>query len=814
MREQNEEPWPGIVHLDHPRRRAGRGGAAMTRQIDYNHLIERIARRLAGHPTETRPDELRFGSRGSLSVKIGGHHAGSYYDHEAKTGGGALDLVCHLNGCRDRTAAAEWVRREFKIDDGGDLQFEAIYDYRDEDGHMLFQVCRKPAGEKPRFVQRRPEGDGWTWSTKGIRNMPYRLPELLDSPKVEPVFVVEGEKDADNVTATGLTATTNAGGAGKWDPDYARYFAGRDVVLVPDNDETGRNHMHDVGRSLNSTASSVRVLALPALPEKGDVSDWLSAGGSQNELLRLAAEAPEWLEPAPREDQQHTNEMPTIRLAAGDRPRIVTEAMDAIDKAGAPFYRRGLSIVHVAEIPARASDGANITTPAILTVRPQQLVHELGKAARWMKYDGRREDWVPADVPADVAAKIAALPNEWRFKPLAGIIATQTMRPDGSLLTEPGYDPVSGFLLFDPPPMPAIPDEPTTEQALGALDILDELLDEFPFVFDPIAGFKEFANPSRSVALSMLMTPLLRPALPPAVPLHVTSAPAPGTGKSYLADLASAIAVGERCPVITRSPSPEETEKRLVGAALNGQPLILIDNVNGDLRSEFLCQAVERPLLQVRALGTSELARIGNSATYFANGINIQIAEDLVRRTIQCRLDADMERPETRRFKYDPVGEVLADRGRYVAAVLTIARAYVVAGKPHPTPPFASFDRWSELVRGSLMWLGCADPVDTVTELSVADPIKNERAEIFYAIAATMPERAAGHTVTELIGVAVRNPVLADALKMVSSADGQISAKRLGKWLASSEKTIAGGFKLLRNAADPRRLRWQLVATK
>jgi putative DNA primase/helicase len=179
------------------------------------------------------------------------------------------------------------------------------------------------------------------------------------------------------------------------------------------------------------------------------------------------------------------------------------------------------------------------------------------------------------------------------------------MRPDGTLLIEPGYDEPIGFLRFDPPEMPSIPEAPTRRDAHAASKVLCGLLAEFPFADEA----------SRSVALSMLMTPTLRPALSPAVPLHNTSAPSPGAGKSYLADLAAAIATGERCPVITRSPSAEETEKRLVGAALTGQPIIAIDNVNGELRSDFLCQAVERPLLQVRALGTSDLARIANAVT-------------------------------------------------------------------------------------------------------------------------------------------------------------------------------------------------------
>src|SRR5262249_47484515 len=157
---------------------------------------------------------------------------------------------------------------------------------------------------------------------------------------------------------------------------------------------------------------------------------------------------------------------------------------------------------------------------------------------------------------------------------------------------------------------------PTREDAIAAFQVINELLDEFPFSGNTAAA--------RSVALSMLMTPVLRPALAPAVPLHVATAPAGGTGKSFLADLAAMIATGERWPVLTAAAREEETEKRLHGAALSGQPVIALDNCNGTLRSEFLCQVVERPRIQVRPLGTSNTVTIPNAFTLFANGNNVE----------------------------------------------------------------------------------------------------------------------------------------------------------------------------------------------
>jgi putative DNA primase/helicase len=106
------------------------------------------------------------------------------------------------------------------------------------------------------------------------------------------VFIVEGEKDADRLASLGLVATCNPGGAGKWLTSYAAFFRQRDVVILPDKDGAGRDHARSVAANLEPLAVSVRILELPGLPTKGDVSDWLAAGGTGEDLQRLAAEAP------------------------------------------------------------------------------------------------------------------------------------------------------------------------------------------------------------------------------------------------------------------------------------------------------------------------------------------------------------------------------------------------------------------------------------------------------------------------------------------------------------------------------------------
>lgn len=167
---------------------------------------------------------------------------------------------------------------------------EALYDYRDERGTLLFQVVRK---HPKRFIQRRPDGAGWLWQTNGVRRVLYRLPELLASDKAKTVYLVEGEKDADNLAKRGYVATTNPGGAGKWRfvaDDAKKALAGRSVVIVADADAPGRLHARDVAEALRSTVKSVRVVEVPA-PQK-DVTEFLEAGGALDGWLKESEPEP------------------------------------------------------------------------------------------------------------------------------------------------------------------------------------------------------------------------------------------------------------------------------------------------------------------------------------------------------------------------------------------------------------------------------------------------------------------------------------------------------------------------------------------
>ena len=163
------------------------------------------------------------------------------------------------------------------------------YDYCDADGTLLYQVLRY---EPKDFRQRRPDGNGgWSWKLDERRVL-YRWPELLKFPDAT-IFITEGEKDADRVAALGQCATTVA--AGKWTDECVEALAGRDVIILEDNDDAGRKKALVAAQALHCTAKTIRLIALPGLKDRGDVSDWLDADSHNvGKLIEVCFAVPEW----------------------------------------------------------------------------------------------------------------------------------------------------------------------------------------------------------------------------------------------------------------------------------------------------------------------------------------------------------------------------------------------------------------------------------------------------------------------------------------------------------------------------------------
>jgi len=207
----------------------------------------------------------------------------------------------------------------------------AEYSYTDEHGHELYQSVRmEPKAFRVRHQDPghpKAKKGGWVWTKtradgSEIRMVPYRLPKVLAAAQAgKVVFVVEGEKDVATLEVMGLTATCNAMGAGKWRAEYSAYLEGAHVVILPDNDDAGRKHAEEVAASARGVAQSVRVVRLPGLPDKGDVTDWVEIGGGREELEALVTSAIPW---EPRDERSITSDCDQGR---GAIPPLVYELL-------------------------------------------------------------------------------------------------------------------------------------------------------------------------------------------------------------------------------------------------------------------------------------------------------------------------------------------------------------------------------------------------------------------------------------------------------------------------------------------------------
>lgn len=515
-------------------------------------------------------------------------------------------------------------------------------------------------------------------------------------------------------------------------------------------------------------------------------------------------------------------ELPVIEIVAGEIPRMVDQAEAALIGAESPIFTRGSHLVRPITETVPAAKGRLTTIAKFRELCRESLIDSLSSVAQFQRFDARSSSWKPADPPGQVAQTLLVREGRWRFPRVAGVITTPTLRADGSILTQAGYDPATRLFLAPDQglSMPAVAEQPTRSDAEAALRLLTDILASYPFV-SPV---------DRAVALSGIITAVVRGALP-AAPMHVIRAHTPGTGKSHLVDVAAAIATGRFCPVIAAGRTAEETEKRLGALLRDGVPIISIDNATGELGGDMLCQITERPLVRIRILGQSEAPEFECKATVFATGNNVVLLGDMTRRAVLCNLDAGVERPELRAFAFDPTARVMERRGDYVAAIITIARAYRSAGSPAVCKAIGSYGEWSDMVCSPLVWLGEADPIDSMETARGEDPELASIREVFghwrdhlqigdgerytaNRISTIACEKSALGANAGLAGSDFVRPEFRDVLLRIAGEGGNVSTRRLGRWCSKISGRIVNGYKLIMQPDSSNGSRFSLVEAK
>jgi hypothetical protein len=298
--------------------------------------------------------------------------------------------------------------------------------------------------------------------------------------------------------------------------------------------------------------------------------------------------------------------------------------------------------------------------------------------------------------PNAMIKDILALRN-WPFPSLDSIVEFPVIRPDGTLLTAPGYDSMTR-LYYAPIPtlqVPAIPEHPTPDDIVAALTLIDEIIGQFPY-----QNQASYAN-----TIALLLTPLIRQAIDGHVPLALIDATRPGTGKSLLAETVALIATGRKATMMTAPYDDDEWRKRIASTLAEGATIITIDNIKARLQAASLDSALTSHTVKERILGESRNGTYAQHATWMATGNNIQVGGDLPRRCYWIRMDARTSKPWTRGgFKHDLETWVPAHRGEIIAALLTLARAWYDAGQPPMQVPIkmGSFQSWVNTIGGIL----------------------------------------------------------------------------------------------------------------
>ena len=406
---------------------------------------------------------------------------------------------------------------------------------------------------------------------------------------------------------------------------------------------------------------------------------------------------------APDGDTPEPDPRPAVELGT-DMHRVVDEAIAAWTPNDADVFTRGGELVTVVSAGGRAALTAK--TPRVHTLPLAGIANRLSRHVRFVQRVQRenaegKKWWTKETVkpPARVTAELVAR-GEWPgLRDLVGVTETPTLRPDGTVSQEPGYDPATGYLFTPGETFPQVPLEPTQDDARRALAELVE----------PFCDFK-FTNPAHAhVPIAAILTMLARPAIRGAVPCFALDAATRGTGKSLLADAIAVVTTGRSASRATFPEDDVELEKVLSSYALSGVRLVLLDNVVRRFGGGPLDKALTaRDDVDLRILGRSEMVRIAWSAVVMCSGNNLTFGEDTLRRSLLCRQESDDESPELRGgFRYDPLVDHLArERRRLVVAGLTLLRAWTCKGLAPCAGPWGSFEAWASLVPSAILFAG------------------------------------------------------------------------------------------------------------
>ena len=520
---------------------------------------------------------------------------------------------------------------------------------------------------------------------------------------------------------------------------------------------------------------------------------------------------------------------------ADPRPiiRISTELHFNVDKSvevlaqDPHLYQRDGKLVHVTRVTREQSDKSPSVTAddgtkkhALVEGSPQisetsiaTLRERLTRFGRYKKWNERLGDY-KSSLPTDHIVSATHARGDWPgVRTLVGITETPTLRPDGSVVQDAGYDPSTGYLYQPSEEFPRVPDCPSQGDATKALRDLLEIFVDFPYV-------KEKENAHRSVPVAAILTLVARPAIQGATPAFVFDASTRGSGKTLQTDAIAMVVSGRPMPRMNYPHQEEELEKVLAAYALRGAQFFSLDNVTRPFGGGALDRVITaRDTVDLRVLGRTEVPTLSWRAVVLATGNNMSIYQDTARRVLLARLEPGEESPERRRdFVHDDLPAwTKRERARLVTAALTILRGYYVAGRPDKKcDRWGSFEEWSRLIPQAIVWAGGTDPMLVRPESdSEADPEVGTMhillSEI-YKIVGNQQFRAI--LIINKVSEAAATDFVSLREAIVDLCDPKpghsVDAHMLGKRLSRYRGRVIGGLKLKGTSGRSRFTEWSI----
>lgn len=559
-------------------------------------------------------------------------------------------------------------------------------------------------------------------------------PALLDDPTV-PKLITEGEKKALAASSIGLPCVSISG-VDCWGPrkegslpkkphDLIERLAksGSELFLFLDSDQATNSHVSRAQAVFCDalTRLGARVY-IARLPHEGGVDgnklgldDFIGGGAAgfhpREAVEELMAEA---RAAGPHKVEDETGGLAKVEIGP-DEQRFNDEVLEALVAVEPPInlYRRGSKLVRVGQrdeaprgMVMREAD--QVTLQRLTSPQLREIM------SRWVYMEkGPTEKKGPERVHPPKWSVDAILDRgHWpKVLPLHQVTETPLLAASGRVIQAPGYDVESGVYYSPLGPFPIVPSTPTVAQLREARAALEHVICDY--------RFKTPAH--RSGFFAAVFTMLARFSFEGPTPAFLFDASTAGAGKGLLAKVATVIGTGRVPPDTVFIPGDEaEMDKRIISWAISGVPVVLFDNVTGLFGGAALCSALTSTKVGGRILSKSEDWSGDIFTTWLATANNVDLGTDMHRRVVHVRIEAP-ESPEERTDFVHPelLSWVREHRASLAAAALTILRGYFVAGGRPKTPikGWGSYEGWSRVVRGALVWAGWPDPIEAVEEL-------------------------------------------------------------------------------------------------